>query len=87
MKQQKCKQGKLGYCYDYGDCDNCEINQMILKYEKRIKKLKAIYEKEKKQAVKEFAEKLKEIAFQGYDPGMYIVNTQMIDELLKEYIQ
>ena len=41
MKQQKCKQGKLGYCYDYGDCKDCEINQMILKYEKRIKKLKA----------------------------------------------
>ena len=41
MKQQKCKQGKLGYCYDYGDCEDCEINQMILKYEKRIKKLKA----------------------------------------------
>ena len=41
MKQQKCKQGKLGYCYDYGDCEDCEINKMILKYEKRIKKLKA----------------------------------------------
>ena len=40
MKQQKCKQGKLGFCYDYGDCDDCEINQTILKYEKRIKKLK-----------------------------------------------
>lgn len=31
-------------------------------------------------AVKEFAEKLKEKAFQGYQ----VVNTQMIDELLKE---
>lgn len=40
MKQQKCKQGKFGFCYDYGDCEDCEINQMILKYEKRIKKLK-----------------------------------------------
>lgn len=40
---------------------------------------------EKKEAVKEFAEKLKAKAWQGYDVGMYIVNTQDIDELLKEY--
>lgn len=48
--------------------------------------MKNVLEIEKKNAVKKFAEKLKKKAFQGYDPGMYIVNTQMIDKLLKEYI-
>lgn len=41
MKQRKCKRGKLGFCYDYGNCNDCEISQTIEKYERKIKKLKA----------------------------------------------
>lgn len=44
-------------------------------------------DEKRKQAVKEFAERLKAKAWQGYQVGMYIVNTQQIDELLKEYEQ
>lgn len=39
------------------------------------------------QAVETFADELKNRAFQGYDVGVYIVTTEMIDELLKEYKQ
>lgn len=41
----------------------------------------------KKQAVKEFAEKLKAKAFQGYQVGMYIVDTETIDATAKEYFE
>lgn len=41
----------------------------------------------KKQAVKEFAEKLKAKAFQGYQVGMYIVDTKTIDETAKEFLK
>lgn len=41
MKQQKCKRGKLGFCYDYGNCEGCEISDMIIRYEGKIKRLKA----------------------------------------------
>lgn len=56
MKQRKCKQGKLGFCYDYGNCDDCMFSQMIAKYENKIKKLKAENEKRLK-ASEEFATK------------------------------
>lgn len=39
-----------------------------------------------KRAVEAFAEELKKRAFQGYQVGMYIVTTEMIDELLKEFL-
>lgn len=38
-------------------------------------------------AVRDFAEKLKAKAFQGYQIGMYIVSTETIDKLLKEYLK
>lgn len=56
MKQRKCKQGKLGFCYDYGNCDDCIFSQMIAKYENKIKKLKAENEKRLK-ASEDFATK------------------------------
>lgn len=56
MKQRKCKQGKLGFCYDYGNCDDCIFSQMIAKYENKIKKLKAENEKRLK-ANEDFATK------------------------------
>lgn len=56
MKQRKCEQGKLGFCYDYGNCDDCIFSQMIAKYENKIKKLKAESEKRLK-ASEEFATK------------------------------
>lgn len=34
-----------------------------------------------------FAEKLKEKAFQGYQVGMYIVDTKTIDEMAKEFLK
>lgn len=38
-------------------------------------------------AVLRFAEKLKEKAFQGYQVGMYIVDTKTIDETAKEFLK
>jgi len=26
MRQRKCKRGRLGFCYDYGNCDDCDFN-------------------------------------------------------------
>lgn len=108
MKQRKCKQGKLGGCYDYGNCDDCVFSQMIVKYENKIKKLKARNEilsadlsrctekakamgEEKKQAVKEFAEKLKKKvhnyypSIDSYCTSKHVILVKDIDELLKEY--
>lgn len=58
------------------------LNERFAEYKKPISKF--IEDRERK-AVQDFAENLKKRAFQGYDIGMYIVNTEMIDELLKEY--
>lgn len=110
MKQRKCKQGKLGFCYDYGNCDDCIFSQMTVKYENKIKKLKARNEilsaelsrctekakamgEEKKQAVKEFAEKLqkelpcRDYTFNGNTYSMILTSSTkyVIDKLLKEY--
>lgn len=41
---------------------------------------------EVKLAAEEFAEQLKNRAFQCQQVGMYIVTTEMIDELLKEFL-
>lgn len=49
MKQRKCTIGKVGGCWDYGGCDNCEINRIITKYERKIKRLKAKIEKLEKE--------------------------------------
>lgn len=38
-------------------------------------------------AVLRFAEKLKAKAFQGYQVGMYIVDTKTIDETAKEFLK
>ena len=43
MKQKKCKPGKLGLCSDYGTCDDCEINRMIVRYEKKLQKQNELY--------------------------------------------
>lgn len=97
MKQRKCKQGKLGFCYDYGNCDDCIFSQQIVKYENKIKKLKAMCEKEKKQVIREFTEKLKakcndnghwdgdsgDINDEFFVPGEISIDD--IDELLREY--
>lgn len=54
MKQQKCKLGKLGGCLDFGICDDCMFSNMINKYERKIKRLKAKIEKlEKEQKINE----------------------------------
>ncbi len=47
----------------------------------------ATIDEHRKQAVKEFAEKLKAKAFQGYQVGMYIVDTKTIDEMTKEFLK
>lgn len=37
MKQQKCKQGKLGFCYDYGDyADLCCVIDAILNQNEEV---------------------------------------------------
>lgn len=47
----------------------------------------ATIDEHRKQAVKEFAEKLKAKAFQGYQVGMYIVDTETIDATAKKYFE
>ena len=81
---------KEGYNKGFADREALEKEHNIL-YKNYVAVLKHnaflrnCLREEKKEAVKEFAEKLKAKAWQGYDVGMYIVNTQDIDELLKEY--
>ena len=43
MKNRKCPTRKR--CWDYGDCDNCDLGNHILKLHKKIDRLKK--EKEK----------------------------------------
>lgn len=50
-----------------------------------IESMKASNKHFARNAVIKFAEKLKAKAFQGYQVGMYIVDTGIIDELLIEY--
>lgn len=38
MKQKKCPL-KRGGCWDYGDCEGCEWNKLIGKYERKIARL------------------------------------------------
>lgn len=47
----------------------------------------ATIDEHRKQAVKEFAEKLKAKAFQCYQVEMYIVDTETIDATAKEYFE
>lgn len=47
----------------------------------------ATIDEHRKQAVKEFAEKLKAKAFQCYQVGMYIVDTETIDATAKKYFE
>lgn len=47
----------------------------------------ATIDEHRKQAVKEFAEKLKAKAFQGYQVGMYIVDIETIDATAKKYFE
>ncbi len=100
MKQTKCPNGKHSGCWDYGSCEDCPIGIMIERYEKKVKRLKSenetltlknkILKNEKKQAVKEFAEKLKENYFLVLGKEICSdVDAEyigfIIDELLKEY--
>lgn len=38
MKQKKCPL-KKGRCWDYGDCEGCDWNGLINKYERKIARL------------------------------------------------
>ena len=48
MKQRKCERGKSGICYFYGKCGECDINSIIVRYEKELKKerktIKSLFE-------------------------------------------
>lgn len=48
---------------------------------------KDAYEDGYDDGVQDFAKELKNRAFQGYQVGMFIVSTEMIDELLKEFYE
>lgn len=49
MKQKKCPL-KKGRCWDYGDCEGCDWNKLINKYERKIARL----EKNARDAVNAF---------------------------------
>lgn len=38
MKVRKCPGSK--FCWDYGNCEGCAVGEMILKYERKIKRHK-----------------------------------------------
>lgn len=50
----------------------------------KTKQEQTVEDKIKKQAQIDILNKLKSKAWQGYQVGMYIVDTQQIDELIKE---
>lgn len=44
MKQKKCPL-KKGRCWDYGDCEGCDWNRLINKYERKIARLEKTAQK------------------------------------------
>lgn len=78
LKEMKFRQ------YVATDIDGNIVDYAIMSGD-RVYPLKKYIEIVKKEAVKEFAEKLKEKCFNGYQVGMKILEETEIDNLLKEY--
>ncbi len=81
MKQRKCKRGRFGFCFDYGNCDDCEINQMIARYEKKLRKQKEL-NKCALRMFKDFSEV--NSALLSYRQNFMLQGAQEFAEILKE---
>lgn len=90
MKNRNCPNKDA--CWDYfaSNCEGCAVGQEIEKRNRKIKRLQAdkkrIANEERKRAVKEFAEKLRDKEFSVKIGAEWcaVVKSLDIDELVKE---